>query len=172
MVQGSAFWTLIWSLDRRKIRRFYCFKATPSYTWESSVLNWSESLTSFIFLSWAELIQRNVGSFSSEHICGAKTDSIWFLTSVFLFSHFCCRFSDLDRVRDFVKTTGESLPGQGRPPDSARNWPKTWRLSDWRVCRPSGSCRISPKVLSSPGVGLGIEGQLSCFLSPGGILLW
>ena len=172
MVQGSAFWTLIWSLDWRKIGRFYCFKATPSFTWESSVLDLSESLTSFIFLSWAELIQRNVGSFSSEHICGAKTDSIWFLTSVFLFSHFCCRFSDLDRVRDFVKTTGESLPGQGQPPDSARNWPRTWRLSDWRVCRPSGSCRISPKVLSSPGVGLGIEGQLSCFLSPGGILLW
>ena len=65
----------------------------------------------------------------------------------FLFSHFCCRFSDLDRVRDFVKTTGESLPGQGQPPDSARNWPRTWRLSDWRVCRP-GLCRrgVSPNV--------------------------
>ena len=170
MVQGSAFRTLIWSLDRRKLRRFYCFKATPSFTWESSVLDLSESLTSFIFLSWADP-KKCWELFFWTYLWGKN----WFHLIPhlgFLFSHFCCRFSDLDRVRDFVKTTGESLPGQGQPPDSARNWPRTWRLSDWRVCRPSGSCRISPKVLSSPGVGLGIEGQLSCFLSPGGILLW
>ena len=116
MVQGSAFWTLIWSLDWRKIGRFYCFKATPSFTWESSVLDLSESLTSFIFLSWAELIQRNVGSFSSEHICGGKTDSIWFLTSVFCFRTFVAGFLTLTVSAILWKPQENPYPGRGGPP--------------------------------------------------------
>ena len=58
----------------------------------------------------------------------------------------CPRLYEID-----AKTTGEFLPGQGPRPDSARSWPRTWRLSDWRVCRPGRSTAgLVPAVASDP----------------------
>ena len=94
--------------------------------------------------------------------------------------HFC-RGSYLNWCSDGVNpktTTGEFLPGQAPPPDSARNWPRTWRLSDWRVCRPGRRVvGLVPTLTSDPFLVVGQmeeswSGACLRVLRPVGILLW